>query len=223
MKLLVVEDDVRNLDYIRKGFQEMGHTVDCATTGAEAMVMAGDKSHDAIVLDRMLPDYDGLNLLKALRALGLETPVILLTAMGSLEDRVKGLESGADDYLVKPFSFAELNARVMSITRRTRQGSSSSVLEVRDVRIDLITREVRRGDVVIDLMPTEFKLLEFFLRHPGQVITKTMLLESVWGFHFDPKTNIVETHVSRLRSKIDKRFGEEFILTVRGAGYKIEP
>lgn len=225
MKILVVEDDIQNANYIKKGFEEQGHVVDLAKDGQECLLKASDRSHSVIVLDRMLPDLEGVGVLKALRALGLSTPIILLTAMGSIDDRVQGLEAGADDYLVKPFAFSELHARVINIVRRASSASGTAPvthLKVKDLDLDLLTREVKRQDTVVDLNPTEFRLLEYFMRHPGQVLTKTMLLEAVWDFNFDPKTNIVETHVSRLRSKINKGFNSEHIVTLRGAGYKLE-
>lgn len=226
MKILVVEDDKQNANYIKKGFEELGHIVDLASDGQEGLLKASDRSHNVIVLDRMLPDLEGIGLLKAIRTLGLSTPIILLTAMGSIEDRVQGLESGADDYLVKPFAFSELHARVVNLAKRANlnqnQQTAITKLNVDELDLDLLSREVKRKGKIIDLHPTEFRLLEYFMRHPGQVLTKTMLLEAVWDFHFDPKTNIVETHVSRLRSKINKGFETELIVTLRGAGYKLE-
>lgn len=222
MKILVIEDDSKNAKYIQKGFEELGHVVDLAFDGQEALLKASDKSHTVIVLDRMLPDLDGMGVLKALRSLGLTTPVIMLTAMGSVADRVSGLEAGADDYLVKPFAFSELHARVMNLSKRVGGLTIETLLTVGDLELNLLSREVRRAGKKIELHPTEFRLLEYFMRHPGMVVTKTMLLEAVWDFNFDPKTNIVETHVSRLRSKIDKDFDKELLITIRGAGYKIE-
>lgn len=223
MKILVIEDDTKNAKYIQKGFEELGHVVDLAMDGQEALLKASDKSHGVIVLDRMLPDLDGIGVLKALRSLGLTTPIIMLTAMGSVTDRVTGLESGADDYLIKPFAFSELHARVINLSKRANNlNEVQTILNLGDLKLNLLSREVTRADKKIELQPTEFRLLEYFMKHPGVVITKTMLLEAVWDFNFDPKTNIVETHVSRLRSKIDKDFDKNLILTIRGAGYKIE-
>lgn len=222
MKVLVVEDDSQTAEYIRKGLLELGHAVDVASSGHEGLVQASDRSHNVVILDRMLPDLEGMNVLKSLRALGVQTPVLMLTAMGSLEDRVLGLESGADDYLVKPFAFSELYARLINLSRRATGVVPVTEFRVGDLEMNLLSREVRRAGVKIELHPTEFRLLEFFMRHAGQVVTKTMLLEGVWNFHFDPKTNVVETHVSRLRAKVDKGFAKELIRTVRGAGYKIE-
>lgn len=222
MKILVIEDDIKNALYIQKGFEELGHVVDLSTDGHDGLLKASDKSHAVIILDRMLPDLNGLGVLKALRSLGLETPVIMLTAMGSVSDRVEGLESGADDYLIKPFAFSELHARVINLSKRSHQQTNEILLKVADLELNVLTREAKRSGIKLELLPTEFRLLEYFMKHPGIVITKTMLLESVWDFNFDPKTSIVETHVSRLRSKINKGFEKELITTIRGAGYKIE-
>lgn len=224
MKLLLIEDDAETAEYVRRGLLEHGHSVDHAKDGHEGLMLGSDggEQYDALIIDRMLPKLDGVALLKALRESGVQAPAIFLTAMGSIEDRVKGLESGGDDYLVKPFAFAELYARIQAIARRPQLNRTETVLRAGDLAMDLVARKVTRGHEVIDLQPTEFRLLEFLLRHAGQVVTRTMLLEGVWQFHFDPKTNIVETQVSRLRSKIDKGFERELLKTVRGSGYMID-
>ncbi len=221
LKILLVEDDPETRSYIEKGLKEHGHTVDIAGDGHEALMMAPDGRYDILIIDRMLPKLDGLSLLRTLRDSGLQTPALFLTALGTLDDKVKGLNSGADDYLVKPFAFAELYARVQSLGRRSPLNTAQTDYVVADLRVDLLTRRVTRGGTVIDVQPTEFRLLEYLLQHKGHVVTRTMLLESVWGFNFDPKTNIVETHISRLRAKIDRDFDKELIKTVRGAGYVI--
>lgn len=224
MKLLLIEDDAETAEYIRRGFSEHAHTVDHARDGHEGLMMAGDTAvpYDVLIIDRMLPKLDGVALLRTLRESGVSAPAIFLTAMGSIDDRVKGFESGGDDYLVKPFAFAELHARVGALARRPKLAATETILKVGDLELDLIGRKANRGGQSIELQPTEFRLLEFLMRHAGRVVTRTMLLEGVWEFHFDPKTNIVETQVSRLRSKIDKGFPQELVKTVRGAGYMID-
>ncbi|PZP86680.1 MAG: DNA-binding response regulator [Azospirillum brasilense] len=223
MKLLIVEDDKETADYVRRGLEEHGHSVDHAADGHAGLMMAGDgAAYDVLIIDRMLPKLDGVALLKTLRESGVRTPAIFLTAMGSIDDRVRGLESGGDDYLVKPFAFAELYARVVSLARRPPLATTETVLRAGDLSLDLITRTVSRGGQEIELQPTEFRLLEYLMRHAGKIVTRTMLLEGVWEFHFDPKTNIVETQVSRLRSKVDRGFTKERIRTVRGAGYMLD-
>jgi two-component system OmpR family response regulator len=219
MKLLLVEDDAEGAAFVRRGLAEAGHMVDYAQTGREGLNLAIGEAYDVIILDRMLPQIEGLTILRTMRASGVSTPVLLLTAMGGIEDRVEGLEAGGDDYLVKPFAFAELSARVNALARRPPTQTAPVMLEVADLRLDLLKRVVTRGGVRIELQPREFQLLEYLLRHAGRVVTRTMLLEAIWGFHFDPRTNIVETHVSRLRGKIDRGQGPELIHTVRGAGY----
>jgi two-component system OmpR family response regulator len=222
MKILVIEDDQQNADYITKGLSEHGHIIDHAVNGHDGLFLATENSYDVLVIDRMIPKLDGLTLLKTLRDSGVKTPAIFLTALGSIEDRVKGLESGGDDYLVKPFAFSELYARIVSLSRRPPLEKAVAVLEVGDLKMDLISRQVTRAGKPIDLQATEFKLLEFLLNHKGQVVTRTMLLEAVWDFNFDPKTNIVETHISRLRAKMDRDFDKEMLKTVRGAGYILD-
>jgi two-component system OmpR family response regulator len=219
MKVLVIEDDRDTADYVARGLKEHGHVVDHAASGRDGLFLAADGSYDVMVVDRMLPEVDGLTLVKALRGAEVRTPVLFLTALGGIDDRVEGLEAGGDDYLVKPFAFAEFLARVHALARRPPVAQVESVLRVADLEIDLIARRVTRAGRRIDLQPREFRLLEYLVRHAGQVVTRTMLLEQVWEFHFDPRTNIVETHVSRLRAKVDRDFNVGLIHTVRGAGY----
>ena len=223
MKILLLEDDKETSDFISRGLKEHGHNVDLCENGLDGLAMAQEGQYDVFIFDRMVPRLDGLTLARTLRDTGIKTPILFLTAIGSIEDRVSGLESGGDDYLVKPFAFAELHARVNSLARRPPLNEVVSVLEAGDLRMDLIKRSVTRDGKHIELLPTEFKLLEFLLRHVGQVVTRTMLLEGVWGFHFDPHTNVVETHISRMRSKMDKGFPVALIQTVRGSGYLIDP
>ncbi len=219
MKLLIVEDDKEAAAYLKRALSEAGHTVDSAATGRDGLMLAAGETYDVIVLDRMLPEIDGLAILRTIRASRVKTPVLLLTALGGIDDRVEGLEAGADDYLVKPFAFAELLARVNALARRPPTQDIRTELSVADLKLDLLKRTVSRGGRRIELQPREFQLLEYLLRHAGRVVTRTMLLESVWDFHFDPKTNIVETHMSRLRGKVDRGHAHELIHTVRGAGY----
>ncbi|HEY1415035.1 MAG TPA: response regulator transcription factor [Caulobacteraceae bacterium] len=219
MKLLLVEDDKEAGAYLKKALAEAGHTVDHATGGREGLLLAAGEAYDVIILDRMLPELDGLAILRTIRASGVKTPVLLLTAVGGIDDRVEGLEAGGDDYLVKPFAFVELLARVNALARRPPPQDLQATLQVADLQLDRLKRTVIRGGARIELQPREFQLLEYLMRHAGRVVTRTMLLESVWDFHFDPKTNIVETHMSRLRSKIDRGYSPELLHTVRGAGY----
>lgn len=221
MKLLVVEDDMTTAQYVVKGLSEEGHTVDHIDDGRDALTQAMSASYDVMVVDRMLPGLDGLSLVRALRAAKITTPIIFLTAVGGVEDRIEGLQAGADDYLTKPFAYGELSARIIALSRRPT-AQADTVLTAGDLEMDLIGRTVKRAGQVIDLLPREFALLEFLLRRKGRVQTRTMLLENVWDLSFDPQTNVVETHVSRLRSKIDKPFDRELIKTVRGVGYRIE-
>ncbi|NNE52185.1 MAG: response regulator transcription factor [Sulfitobacter sp.] len=221
MKLLVVEDDATTGTYIARGLREEGHAVDLVSDGKSGLIEATSGNYDVLVLDRMLPEVDGLTLLKTLRAAGNVTPTLLLTAMGDVEDRIEGLQAGADDYLAKPFVFGELSARVAALARRPQAQEAETVLRAQDLEMNLITRRVKRGGCEIDLLPREFALLEHLLRRKGRVQTRTMLLESVWDISFDPGTNVVETHISRLRAKVDKPFDSELIQTVRGAGYRV--
>ena len=219
MKILLVEDDAKMAAYTASGLSRQGHVVDMASSGRDGLFMSATETYDLVIVDRMLPELDGLSLVKVARGSGLKAPILFLTTMGGIDDRVEGLEAGGDDYLVKPFAFAELLARVNALGRRPPLSNGSSVLKVGDLELDLSKRSARRGDQQILLQPREFKLLEYLARHEGEIVTKTMLLEQVWDFHFDPKTSVVETHMSRLRAKIDRDFSPELIHTVRGAGY----
>ena len=220
VKILLIEDDRQTADYIAKGLREHGHVVDKADNGRDGLYMATGETYDVMIIDRNLPQMDGLSLVKAARASGTKTPVLFLTTMGGVDDRVAGLEAGADDYLTKPFAFAELMARVSALARRPPIVTTTS-LRAGDLEIDLLARTVTRAGKRIELLAQEFKILEYLMRHTGEIVTRTMLLEKVWDFHFDPKTNIVETHISRLRGKIDKGFDKPLLHTVRGAGYVI--
>lgn len=224
MKILVIEDDAELNAYIAKGLKQEGHCVDVALDGKNGLFLATTEHYDGIVIDRMLPYVDGLTIIKTLRASNNCTPALILSALGEVDDRVDGLKAGGDDYLIKPFAFAELLARLEVLARRSQnQGSSEETLvQVQDMQIDLLARKVTRGNRVIELQSREFKLLEFLLRHRGQIVTRTMLLEQVWDYNFDPQTNVIDVHISRLRSKIDKGFDVQIIKTVRGAGYTIE-
>ncbi len=222
MRLLVIEDDAATADYIAKGLREDGHVVDVARQGRDGMFLALNEPFDVIVTDRMLPGADGLSIIRAMRASGVATPVLMLTALGEVEKRVEGLEAGADDYLAKPFAFTELRARIRALARRPASPpAADTVLEHADVRMDLLARTATRGARKLDLLPTEWRLLEFLLRHQGQVVTRTMLLEKVWDYAFDPTTNVVDVHVSRLRRKLDLPGEAPLLRTVRGAGYAL--
>jgi len=221
MKVLVIEDDNAAAAYIVKGLGESGYVVDHAAEGRDGLFMATSGSYDALIVDRMLPGMDGLSVIGALRAAEVQTPVLILSALGAVDDRVKGLRAGGDDYLVKPFAFAELLARVEALLRRGGGGQAATRLAVGDLEMDVLTRRVRRAGQEIELLPREFRLLEFLLRHAGQVVTRTMLLENVWDYHFDPQTNVIDVHISRLRQKIDKGFARPLLHTVRGAGYRL--
>ncbi|HEX4583589.1 MAG TPA: response regulator transcription factor [Burkholderiaceae bacterium] len=219
MKILVVEDDAETANYVLQGLQEEGHNVAVASDGRDGLFRAAGEDWDLLIVDRMLPRLDGLAILRTLRGGGVGTPVLFLTTLGGIDDRVDGLNAGADDYLVKPFAFSELAARVAALGRRPRRAAQESTLKVADLEMNLLARTVRRGTEEVDLQPREFRLLEYLLRHADQVVTRTMLLENVWDFHFDPHTNVVESHISRLRGKIDKGRARPLIHTVRGAGY----
>ncbi|KAA3447013.1 DNA-binding response regulator [Mesorhizobium sp. SARCC-RB16n] len=221
MRLLVVEDDQRTADYIVRGLTEAGHVCDLIRDGHDALFAATSGSYDVIVADRMIPGLDGLSMIKAVRAAGVLTPAIFLTSIGGIDDRVEGLEAGGDDYLVKPFAFSELLARVNALGRRPAAQEQKTTLRVADLEMDLIMRRVTRRGQPIDLQPREFSLLEVLMRGEGRVITRTMLLERVWDFHFDPRTSVVETHISRLRTKIDKPFEIQLIHTIRNTGYSL--
>jgi two-component system OmpR family response regulator len=221
MKVLVIEDDGETAAYIVNGLTEHGHVVDHASNGREGFSLASCGSYDVAIVDRMLPALDGLSLVKSLRGEGVGTAVLFLTNLGGIDDRVEGLDAGGDDYLIKPFAFSELVARVNALARRPGITAAETILRCADLEIDLLKRSVSRQGCVIELQPREFKLLECLMRHAGRVVTRTMLLERVWDFHFDPKTNIVETHISRLRAKVDRGFEAELIHTVRGSGYSL--
>lgn len=222
-KVLVIEDDAATAEFIARGLGEQGYTVDRADNGRDGLFLATGEGYDCIVLDRMLPGMDGMAVLAGLRGAGVETPVIILSALGSAEDRVKGLTSGSDDYLTKPFTFAELHARIELLIRRGGASAKApqTVLTCDDLEMDLLGRRVRRSGRAIDLQPREFRLLEFMLRHVDQVVTRTMLLEGVWDYHFDPGTNVIDVHLSRLRKKVDEGFARPLLHTVRGVGYRL--
>ncbi len=223
MKLLLIEDDQETASYVAKGLIERGHAVEVAPDGPGGLVRATTESYDVLIVDRMLPGLDGLKLARMLRAADVETPLVFLTTMGGIDDLVEGLDAGGDDYLVKPFAFSELLARINAVTRRWRrthdQADPVTRLKVAQMELDLLSRSVTRNGKRIELQPQEFKLLEYLVRHAGEVVTRTMLLENVWNIHFEPHTNVVETHVSRLRAKVDRGFETELIQTVRGVGY----
>ncbi|OYV53095.1 MAG: DNA-binding response regulator [Rhodospirillales bacterium 20-60-12] len=222
MRILVVEDDRDVAGFVVKGLREAGHTVEHSDNGRDGLFMAASENFDAIILDRMLPGgIDGLRLLETLRAQDNAVPVLFLSALGQVDDRVKGLKAGGDDYLTKPFAFAELLARVEALARRGKGEGPATRLLVGDLEMDLLSRGVKRGGQKIDLQPREFRLLEYLMRHAGQVVTRTMLLEGVWDYHFDPQTNVIDVHVSRLRQKIDKPFETALLHTVRNAGYML--
>jgi len=223
MKILLIEDDAETAAYIANGLKEHGHTVDLAATGRDGLFLAAGEPYDMMVVDRMVPELDGLAIVKTIRAADVKTPVLFLTALGGVDERVAGLEAGGDDYLVKPFAFSELLARINALARRPPLGAAQTELRVADLEMDLLKRNVTRHGETIELQPREFKLLEYLMSHAAQVVTRTMLLEHVWDFHFDPNTNVVETHISRLRAKVDKPFGSALIHTVRGAGYSLHP
>ena len=219
MRVLVVEDDSDTLDFIVQGLSESGHVADRADNGKDGLFLALEGSYDTIVVDRMLPGLDGLSIVQTLRAEGKTTPILILSALGEVDDRVEGLKKGGDDYLVKPFAFSELLARLEVLSRRREPEAPETSLEVADLKLDLLSRTVTRAGKPVALQPRELRLLEHLMRHPGQVVTRTMLLEKVWDYHFDPQTNVIDVHVSRLRAKIDKGFSYPLIHTVRGVGY----
>src|SRR5579862_1935360 len=221
MKVLVIEDDREAAAYLVKGLGESGYVVDRAPDGREGLFLATSGTYDALIVDRMLPGMDGLSVIGALRAAEVRTPVLILSALGAVDDRVKGLRAGGDDYLVKPFAFSELLARIEALLRRGSGGPATTKLKTGDLEMDLLARTVHRGEQEIELLPREFRLLEFLMRHADQVVTRTMLLENVWDYHFDPQTNVIDVHISRLRQKIDKGFSKPLLHTVRGAGYRL--
>ena len=219
MRILVIEDDRETRDYLVRGLSQTGHVVDATGHGKDGLFLALDRSFDVMVVDRMLPGLDGLSIIETFRKSNQRTPVLILSALGEVDDRVEGLQRGGDDYLVKPFAFSELVARLDALVRRAEGEAAETHLQVGDLEMDLLTREVRRAGQSIELQPREFRLLEYLMRHHGQVVTRTMLLEQVWDYHFDPQTNVIDVHVSRLRRKIDRDFDAPLIHTVRGAGY----
>jgi len=223
MKVLVVEDDEKVLSYIRKGLDQEGHTVDTAPNGKDGLFLATTETYDVMIIDRMLPELDGLTIIKTLRGTNNNTPVLILSAMAEVDDKVQGLKSGGDDYLTKPFAFAELMARIEVLAKRQDNNASEAEVNVTvgDLTLDLLGRKVTRGEQTIDLQSREFRLLDYMIKNKDKVVTRTMLLENVWDYHFDPQTNVIDVHISRLRSKIDKGFEHQLIKTVRGAGYMI--
>jgi two-component system OmpR family response regulator len=223
MKVLIIEDDETASKYLRNALCESGHVVDVVADGLHGLNRAMTESYDALVVDRMLPSLDGLSLIETLRKAGHETPVMIVSALGEVDERVRGLRAGGDDYLVKPYAFTELLARLERLMQRRGSGGASAEthLRVADLEVDLLKRRVKRGDQAIELKTREFQLLEYLMRHAGHVVTRTMILESVWDYHFDPQTNVIDVHISRLRQKIDKGFDPPLIKTVRGAGYSL--
>lgn len=219
MKILILEDDRVASDYLAKGLRERGYAVDQVEDGLDGLVRARREPYDVLIVDRMLPSLDGLAVIEALRSAGMHTPVLIVSALGAVDERVRGLRAGGDDYLVKPYAFSELLARLEVLARRRTAAPVETELRVGDLVLDLLTRKVTRGGQEIELLTREYQLLEFLMRHAGQVVTRTMLLESVWDYHFDPQTNVIDVHISRLRKKIDKGFDSPLIHTVRGAGY----
>ena len=219
MRLLIIEDDRDAAEYLAKAFREVGHVADLAGDGEEGLAMAQASAYDVLIVDRMLPKREGLSVIAALRTEGNETPVLILSALGQVDDRVKGLRAGGDDYLAKPYAFSELLARVEVLSRRRGGRSEETVYKVADLELDRLSHRVSRGGEEIVLQPREFRLLEYLMKHAGQVVTRTMLLENVWDYHFDPQTNVIDVHISRLRAKIDKGFAQPLLHTVRGAGY----
>jgi two-component system OmpR family response regulator len=222
MRILIVEDDLEAADAMERGLADAGHACVRAADGVEGLKSAQSRDFDVMIVDRMMPNMDGVTLVETLRREGDHTPVLFLSALGEVGDRVTGLQAGGDDYLVKPYAFAELSARVEALSRRRETGSVQTLLKVGDLEMDLIGRAVTRQGKEIDLQPREFQLLEFMMRHAGQSVTRTMLLEKVWEYHFDPQTNVIDVHISRLRSKIDKGFDRAMLQTVRGAGYRLD-
>lgn len=222
MRILVVEDDEIAAEYVRKGLMEAGHVVDLAPDGELGLEMANAADYDALVLDRMLPKRDGLSVLSELREDGDVTPVLILSALGEVDQKVEGLRAGGDDYLAKPYSFTELLARVEAIGRRSDPAAAVTKLKAGDLEMDLLARTVKRAGQNILLQPREFRLLECLMRHAGKVVTRTMLLEKVWDYHFDPQTNVIDVHISRLRAKIDREFDTPMLHTARGAGYRLQ-
>jgi len=222
MRMLVVEDDSQVAAYLVKGLKEQGHTVDHAADGKNGLFLATSEDYDAMIIDRMLPELDGLAIIKSVRAAGKTTPMLILSALGEVDARVEGLRAGGDDYLTKPFAFSELLARLDALLRRAQQTAAvETTLRIADLELDQLTRGVKRGGNPITLQPREYRLLEYLMQNAGRVVTRTMLLEQLWDYHFDPQTNVIDVHISRLRGKIDKNFDQPLLQTVRGAGYMI--
>ena len=221
MHILVVEDDTVAAEYLVKGLTELGHVVDCAADGLTGLDQALGSHHDALIVDCMLPELDGIAMVRQLRAEKVDTPVLFLSALREVDHRVRGLEAGGDDYVVKPYAFAEVRARLDALVRRRSSEVTSSTLQLADLVLDRLKRTVNRGGKPIELQPREFRMLEFLMENAGQVVTRTMLLEKVWGYHFDPKTRVIDVHISRLRAKIDRGFAEPLLHTIRGAGYSL--
>ncbi len=221
MRILIIEDDREAASYLVKAFKETGHVADHAADGENGLAMAGDGHYDVLIVDRMLPKKDGLTVIAELRAAGRDTPALILSALGQVDDRVKGLRAGGDDYLPKPYAFSELLARVEVLSRRRAAGAPETVYRVGDLELDRLSHRVTRAGGELLLQPREFRLLEYLMKNAGQVVTRTMLLEHVWDYHFDPQTNVIDVHVSRLRSKVDKGFERPLIHTIRGAGYTV--
>jgi two-component system OmpR family response regulator len=221
MRVLIIEDDEEAASYIAKALRESGHTADHAADGETGLTMAREESYDVLVIDRMLPRLDGLSIVRQLRAEGRDTPVLILSALSDVSDRVTGLKSGGDDYLTKPFAYSELQARVEALARRVQPEEQKTTYTVGDLVLDRLSHRVTRAGQVIVLQPREYRLLEYLMKHAGQVVTRTMLLEGVWDYHFDPQTNVIDVHISRLRAKIDKSFDTPLLQTVRGSGYVI--
>jgi two-component system OmpR family response regulator len=221
MNILLIEDDPKTLEFLRAGLEPEGYVVTSVEDGRAGLITAASQKFDLMIVDRLLPGLDGLSLVRTLRAANVQTPVLFLTALGGIDDRVEGLRAGGDDYLVKPFALAELSARVAALTRRNATIPKVTTLRIADLELDRLTQTVSRAGKKIELKPREFQLLEYLMLHENQVVTRTMLLEAVWDFHFDPRTSVVESHVSRLRSKIDRGFAQELIQTYRGSGYRI--
>jgi two-component system, OmpR family, response regulator len=219
MRILIIEDDRDAAQYLAKGLRESGHSAEVAEDGRDGLLRAAVEPFDVLIVDRMLPNLDGLSLVQHLRKTGHATPVLFLSALGDVDDRVRGLRAGGDDYLAKPYAFSELLARIENLGRRRNQRAAATRLKVADLELDLLSRKASRAGQAIDLQPREFQLLETLMRHAGQVMTRTMLLEQVWNYHFDPQTNVIDVHISRLRQKIDRGFEPPLIHTVRGAGY----
>ena len=222
MKVLLVEDNERVSNFVKKGLAEAGHTVDHADNGRDGMFLAASEPYDVVVMDRMLPgSIDGLGIIAALRKSGSKIPILILSALSDVDERIRGLQSGGDDYLVKPFAFGELLARIDALVRRSHDNSAETTLVLEDLNVDLLSRKVTRGGKPVSLQPREFKLLEYLLRHANQVVTRTMLLENVWDYRFDPQTNVVDVHVSKLRQKIDAGSHRPLLRTIRNAGYML--